>query len=295
MIVKSLEAEDFIRMHLCLQPNDARDTSCSVFSVNECLKPIDAVKLNFHLVILCPQGNCDIEVGHHSFSIQPYTVSIVPPHTVFSIRHFSADFDACLLLFQADFVKKGFVKSKIMEELLFINPDYPPIFVLKKENFRDTLYKFRKIKEEIENQSPFCLEVSRLYVLQILYDYNRVCELCLLNSDKSINRQYQVMYEFRKLVDKNFHRLKTVKEYADLMCLSPKYVSECVKNQTGVSALTLIQNRIILEAELLLRYSAISIKCVSDRLGFASASAFSRFFRGLKGISPVQYQNKQEN
>lgn len=103
------------------------------------------------------------------------------------------------------------------------------------------------------------------------------------------------MYEFRKAVDKHFYELKSVKEYADLMCLSPKYVSECVKNQTGLSALTLIQNRIMLEAELLLKYSQLSIKCISDQLGFASTSAFSRFFKGIKGISPVHYQNKQEN
>ncbi|TJZ60084.1 helix-turn-helix domain-containing protein [Sphingobacterium olei] len=295
MIVKFFEIEDFIKKHLCFQPGDAEDTSCSVFRVNECLKPIDAVKLNFHLVILSTKGKCDITVGHHDFSIESSAISIVPPHTVFSVKHFSNDFDAYFLLFKSDFVKKGFVKSEIMEELLFINPDYPPIFNLEEKDFNDTRYKFRKIKEETENQSPFCLEVSRLYVLQILYDYNRVCEICLLNADKLINRQYKVMYEFRKLVDKNFHRFKTVKEYADLMCLSSKYVSECVKNQTGVSALTLIQNRIVLEAELLLKYYQLSIKCVSDKLGFASTSTFSRFFKGIKGVSPVHYQSKQEN
>lgn len=295
MTVQFLEIEDFIKKHLCLQPGDAEDTSCSVFRVNECLKPIDAVKLNFHLVILCTKGKCDLTVGHHDFSIQSSALSIVPPHTVFSVKHFPKNFDAYFLLFKSDFVKKGVVKSEIMEELLFINPDYPPIFDLEESNFNDIVYKFKKIKEELEHQSPFCLEVSRLYVLQILYEYNRVCEICLLNSDKLINRQYQVMYEFRKLVDKNFHRYKTVKEYADLLFLSSKYVSECVKNQTGVSALTLIQNRIMLEAELLLKYSQLSIKSISDTLGFASTSAFSRFFKGIKGISPVHYQNKQEN
>lgn len=295
MIAERLEIEDFITTHLCFQPSDTEDASCSVFRVNKCLKSINAVKLNFHLVILCGKGKCDISVGHHDFAIQSSTISIVPPHTVFSVKHFSKDFDAYFLLFKSDFVKKGFVKSEIMEELLFINPDYPPIFDLEEKDFDDTLYKFKKIKEETENQSPFCIEVSRLYVLQILYDYNRICEICLLNSDKLINRQYQVMYEFRKLVDKNFYKFKTVKEYADIMFLSSKYISECVKNQTGVSAITLIHNRIILEAEFLLQYSQLTIKSISDKLGFISTSSFSRFFKGIKGVSPDNYRNKQEN
>lgn len=295
MIVERLGIEDFITTHLYFQQNANEEANCSVFHVNECLKSIDAVKLNFHLVILCGKGKCDISVGHHDFVIQSSTISIVPPHTVFSVKHFSKDFDAYFLLFKSDFMKKGFVKSGIMEELLFINPDYPPIFDLEEKGFADTLYKFKKIKEETENQSPFCIEVSRLYVLQILYDYNRICEICLLNSDKLINRQYQIMYEFRKLVDKNFHKFKTVKEYADIMFLSSKYISECVKNQAGVSALTLIQNRIILEAEFLLKYSQLTIKSISDKLGFISTSAFSRFFKGIKGVSPDNYRNKQEN
>jgi len=295
MNTKSLEIKDFIKRVLCYLSNNTEDTSCTLIHTDEYPKSIDAVKLNFHLVILCNKGNCDASVGHHNFAIQPSSISIIPPHTVFSMKHFSEDFNAHFLLFKSDFVKKGFVKSDIMEELLFINPDYPPIFDLEENDFNDTLYKFEKIKYEIENQSPFCIEVSRLYILQILYDYNRTCEICLLNSDKLINRQYQVMYEFRKLVDKNFHKLKTVKEYADIMYLSSKYISECIKNQTGTSALSLIQNRIILEAEFLLKYSQLTIKLISNKLGFTSTSAFSRFFKGIKGISPDNYRNKQEN
>lgn len=295
MTSESLEIKDFIKRLFNHLPNSTEDNSCTVLHTNEYPKSIDAVKLNFHLVILCNKGKCDTSVGHHDFAIQSSAISIIPPHTVFSIKHFSEDFNAHFLLFKSDFVKKGFVKSDIMEELLLINPDYPPIFGLEANDFNDTLYKFEKIKHENENQSPFCVEVSRLYVLQILYDYNRTCEICLLNSDKLINRQYQVMYEFRKLVDRNFDKFKTVKEYADIMNLSSKYISECIKNQTGVSALSLIQNRIVLEAEFLLKYSQLTIKSISNKLGFTSTSAFSRFFKGIKSISPDNYRNKQEN
>lgn len=294
MKLKFLKIEDFIRKYLGNIPPDEKDTSCSVYHLKEGFA-IYAVKLDFHLVILGVKGNSRLTVGYHDFTLEASSISIVPPHTVFSVKKFSPNFEAFFLLFKSDFVKKGFVKSEIMEELLFINPDYPPIFNLEKADFKDTLYKFQKIQNEIGNQQPFCLEVSRLYVLQILYDYNRVCEICLLNSDKHINREYQVMYEFRKLVDKNFPQIKTVKEYADLMCLTSKYISECVKNQTGLSALSLIHHRILLESEFLLTYSQLSIKEIADKLGFNSVSSFSRFFKEKKGISPVHYQLKQEN
>jgi len=295
MNTKYIEIENFIKNNLNTEFNDSEATSCAVFEVNKFPKVIDAIKLNFHLVILCIEGSCNVSVAHHNFLINKSSISIIPPHTIFSIRDFTENFNAYYLLFQDDFIKKGFVKSEIMNDLLFINPDYPPTFELDSKNFTDSLYKFLKIKDETESQSPFCLEISRLYILQVLYDYNRTCEICLLNSDKLINRQFQVMYAFKKLVELHFHNLKTVKEYANLMFLSSKYVSECVKNQTGISAMAVIQNRIMLEAELLLKYSQLPIKSISDSLGFNSTSSFSRFFKGLKGVSPINYQQEQEN
>src|SRR5690606_36302887 len=154
--------------------------------------------LNFHLVILCNKGNCDASVGHHNFAIQPSSISIIQPHTVFSMKHFSEDFNAHFLLFKSDFVKKGFVKSDIMEELLFQSPHCQPIYDRGRDGINDNLNKFEKNKYVIDNMPPVCIEVPRLYILQILYDYNRTCEICRLNSDKLINMQYQVMYEFRK-------------------------------------------------------------------------------------------------
>ncbi len=287
--------EDFLSEYFGLLQSDADEVNCCVISLKDYKYAIDAVKLNFYLAVLCSRGECNVTVGHHDFSISSSTISIIPPQTLFSIKNFSEPFVADFLFFKSDFVKTGFVKSEVMEELLLINPDYPPIFDLEETKFQDFSYKIAKIKVETENQSPFCLEVSRLYILQLLYDYNRVCEMCLLNSDKLINRQYQIMYTFRKLVDKNFHQYKTVKEYADLMYLSSKYLSECVKNQTGVSALALIRNRIMLEAELLLKYSTLSVKNISDKLGFTSTSSFSRFFKAAKGVSPIHYHKKPKN
>lgn len=276
MKVKSLEIEDFLKI-IDYKSKGTSEKDFVVITADKNIKGIDPITLNFQTVLLCTSGNCNTTVGHHRFLTATKSLSVIPPHTAFSIGDISKDFKANLLLFKPDFLKKGFVKTDIMEELLYISPEYAPVFDLNTADFSDTLYKITKIKEENDQQSPFCTEVSRLYILQILYDYNRVCELCLINSDKLINRQYQILYQFRKLTDKHFSTLKTVKEYASLMNLSAKYLSECVKNHTGAAALTIIQNRILLEAEQLLNYSTLSIKNISYQLGFASAASFSRF------------------
>lgn len=285
------DIEDFLRTVTYSAVGNVKTDFCSMI-VDQHMEKVLPIRINFYISLLCKNGSCRTTAGNHSFLLSGASLSIIPADSIFSLSDLSEDFNAQLVMFSPDFVQKGFVKADIMDELLHISTDYAPVFNLALNDFNDCLYKFNKIKAEIEQQSPFCMEVCRLYLLQILYDYNRVCELCLINSDKLINRQYQILYQFRKLTDLHFTKLKTVSEYAALMNLSPKYLSECVKEHTGTAALSLIQHRIIVESEQLLNYSTLSIKSIAFKLGFTSPATFSRFFKKNKGSSPAEYRTK---
>ena len=101
---------------------------------------------------------------------------------------------------------------------------------------------------------------------------------------------YKAFLNFRKLIEENYCRLHTVKDYASLLNVSSKtltlYVNECSK----YSPLELINNRIILEAKRLLRYSVLSVKEIAFRLGFEDPSYFAKFFKRLVKQSPSDYR-----
>lgn len=101
---------------------------------------------------------------------------------------------------------------------------------------------------------------------------------------------YKAFLNFRKLIEENYCRLHTVKDYASLLNVSSKtltlYVNECSK----CSPLELINNRIILEAKRLLRYSVLSVKEIAFRLGFEDPSYFAKFFKRLVKQSPADYR-----
>ena len=52
----------------------------------------------------------------------------------------------------------------------------------------------------------------------------------------------------------------------------------------------LINNRIILEAKRLLRYSILSVKEIAFRLGFDDPSYFGKFFKRIVKQSPADYR-----
>ncbi|MGN0202002.1 MAG: helix-turn-helix domain-containing protein [Candidatus Cryptobacteroides sp.] len=105
-----------------------------------------------------------------------------------------------------------------------------------------------------------------------------------------VKPSHKAFLAFRKLIEENYCSMHTVKEYAALLNVTPKtltlYVNEC----SPYSPLELINNRIILEAKRLLRFSLLSVKEIAFRLGFDDPSYFVKFFKRLVRQSPADYR-----
>ena len=82
------------------------------------------------------------------------------------------------------------------------------------------------------------------------------------------SRQNEILCTFKQLVEQNFQDKKTVNEYAQMMLISPKKLSETVKILTNHSALYDIHERMVQEAEYLLVYSNQSVKEISNAMNF---------------------------
>ena len=89
--------------------------------------------------------------------------------------------------------------------------------------------------------------------------------------------------------------LPTVNFIASQLFLSPRYLSDLLKQETGKTALELIHLYVISEAKNLLLAGDRSISEIAYQLGFENPPYFSRLFRKEVGMSPKQYQNQLLN
>ncbi|WP_345990586.1 helix-turn-helix domain-containing protein [Chryseobacterium sp. Chry.R1] len=272
-------------------PEKEMDIVCLSVSGREII-PLEGNRIHFYMIIIGVKGKTRIKAGSHQFLIMPNSVSVIPAESWVALEKPQKTFDAKFIFFEPSFLKKGWAYNHVLNDLMFINPNYPPTFPLKGKQQKDFLYKLNKISQEIDTEAPFGMEMIRLYLVQILFEYNRICEICLLNSDTSINRKFQIMHRFRQLVDLQFKDNKTVASYADQMNITPKYLSECVAEHLGYPALKVIQNRILREAEVLLKYTEKSIKEISNELQFDSPTHFSRFIQHQKGKTPTELRQQ---
>lgn len=92
------------------------------------------------------------------------------------------------------------------------------------------------------------------------------------------------------MIDRHHSSLHDVASYAGMLHLTPGYFTDLVKEQSGKTVLAHIHERLLVEAKRRLLHTELSVKQISDELGFGDAAYFHRFFKGLTGSTPVAYR-----
>lgn len=111
-------------------------------------------------------------------------------------------------------------------------------------------------------------------------------------SEKDEPRAKQLFNKFMKLLSAYHTKERSLQFYADKMCLTPKYVSGAIKSFSGKGALDWINEYVVLEAEMMLRYTEMSVQEISYALNFPTQSAFGKYFKQQAGMSPREYRYK---
>jgi AraC family transcriptional regulator, transcriptional activator of pobA len=100
----------------------------------------------------------------------------------------------------------------------------------------------------------------------------------------------QIVTLFKELVAQHFMRVHHVNEYATMLNISPKYLNAVVKEVLGVTAKSVIQEQLTIQARRELKFSNDSIKEIAFKLGFSEPFYFSNYFKKQMGCSPSEYR-----
>ena len=94
------------------------------------------------------------------------------------------------------------------------------------------------------------------------------------------------------MVETNFRRERRVGWYAEQLGITPKYLSETVKNVSRRTPNEWIDRYVTLEIRVLLKTSTKSIREIAEELHFPNQSFLGKFFREHVGVSPSSYRKK---
>jgi YesN/AraC family two-component response regulator len=111
----------------------------------------------------------------------------------------------------------------------------------------------------------------------------------LNNQNVTSNNAQRIFQKYISEVRQNYIKERTIEFYASKLCVSPKYLGQMVMKASGRSALSWINDYIILEAKALLKSKRYNVQEVSFMLNFANPSFFGKFFKSKTGVTPREY------
>ena len=104
--------------------------------------------------------------------------------------------------------------------------------------------------------------------------------------------QQDLVRKYHVLVENHFKEKHQVSEYAQLLFKSPKTLSNLFKKTGSASPLSIINDRILLEAKRLLLFSEKNVDEIGYELGYKEAAHFSKFFKSHIGLPPARFKEK---
>ena len=104
------------------------------------------------------------------------------------------------------------------------------------------------------------------------------------------DRRSQQVIAFRELVNRHFREHLSLHDYASFLGITVVTLGRLCHEQLGMTPMTLINARLILEAKRELAHSAQSVKQIAHGMGFSDVGYFSRFFRKHAQRSPSEFR-----
>jgi AraC-like DNA-binding protein len=93
-----------------------------------------------------------------------------------------------------------------------------------------------------------------------------------------------------KFIDENLHREIGLNAVAEAAYLSPNYLSQLLKKQTGLAFVEWLTGRRMERAQHMLTHTTDRVSAIANKVGFTDEAYFTRRFTKRFGVSPSAYR-----
>ena len=256
------------------------------------------MKLSFTIAILIVSGGINVKINLEDFEAREGDAITVFKGNIGEFCSMLPDTRMAVIAFSDDFlnVVKNIDTALSIQQHIYTNP----VLHLDRGFIDEALDIYKRMKSKLaETDNLFREGALHGYTQVLMYNsynyftkmnYNYFTKMKNNVEDSSeYNRNQEIYKRFMQAVQKNYMQERSITYYADLLCISPKYLSQVIKNVTGRLAGEWIRDYVILEAKALLKSNKYTVQQVCDMLNFANQSFFGKYFKKRTGMSPKAY------
>lgn len=248
---------------------------------------------NFYCIFWFYSGEGTHIVDFKEYEVGQETVFFLSPKHLHTYRNLN-NIDGLAICFTEDFLLKldNELQGRIKAKLFYPVEDFShcKISEAAKEKMKPIVKLLQEASiSQYEDKSLQASYFASLLSL-LLIDMIRFGEWDEFSLTNVSSDSYQVYMKFIQMVEDNFTGYHTVKDYIEALGVSQTTLNLYTQQYAKTTPLKIINNRIILEAKRLIRYSTLRIKQISFKLGFEDTSYFIKLFKRNVGMSPVEFR-----
>ena len=249
------------------------------------------VQAGMSMVLICLQGELHVRISLKEYTLRPDMFCVIITGMIFEVLSISNDFRGFMIATRTNFMPVTEKTTQVMSFYKCLQSRH--CFVLEEKEVVAFVGVYHSIKATLQElDHPYKIPMLQSYV-QILY--YRMLPIVLKEEESrskySHTRQEEIFQRFIGEVEKHYRKERSVKFYADLLCISPKYLSTVIYKISQQLVGEWIDAYVILEAKTLLKSGRLTIQQISEQLNFSNQSFFGKFFKRCAGMSPKEYIN----
>lgn len=240
------------------------------------------------LLIKIMRGTATVEINEKKYDLTSRNFVFLPPQSIVRIIKSSYDLQVQVNGFMMA------VQDIVLQKLghSFFMYVFKQLVWTLSEDGEISVNAFCKLYEDACNMPQDMVTtdiINSLVNFFLLALYQKVRDRLESNMSMPANSK-NLAAKFAILLRENYKHEHAVSFYAGKLCISPKYLTQVLKENTGLTPKSAIDRTLGAEAMFMLTNSSLNVQEISNELGFPDQSYFGRFFKRLFGVSPLHYR-----
>lgn len=256
---------------------------------------LSTMRKGYNTIIHCQGGRILVEIGgNQQIKIRPGQMLLIPAGKLVQPLMISTDVNASVML-----ISDKMLKSALGNQLSIWNKAMymKEIYVVEEAGWVEAMESYARTIFKTGTLPVLYREIIssflRMMLLMLCEELMRHEDMTTLN-DASTTHDKEVFNQFLQLLSQQNQKRQRVSFYADKMNISPKYLSSICKKVSGKNPMRWITENAMQDCYSLLKDTDLSVKEISNRLGFPNPSFFGQYFREQAGVTPMEYRTEHK-
>lgn len=268
--------------------------ACAFFNNTRTLRTNEMTEsLNCYTFTLITQGDMILMNGDNQLSFSKNDIYTYYPGSLIQIIDVSEDFKGICLFVDEQMTHSAQAFRNLLRASMIPLSQFGKSKLSLTRDEASRVYSVMMLISEYISQT-LSLKNEILEMLYSVFIDDLISIQAFEKTRFSISKQSEEIFiSFYALLQKNYIEQHNIGFYADSLNITTTYLSRIVKTISGRTVMEYINEMLAIEATWLIKSTNLTVAQIADRLNFSTSAAFDKFYKRMRGYSPLSVRDNK--